>query len=130
MAFNPVNSSTTLADSVADLNNAMDDIVGCFHGSSQPSAPESYMLWADTTLSNATLKIRNGSNAGWIPLYWMESQSGPIASNGSNDIRIVAPSSTTTYTLTLPTASQLPSSGNHYLLVDSSGNLSFSATGP
>ena len=85
----------------------------------------------DTTSSATTLKIRDGSNSAWKPVYYLESQSGPIASDGTNDVKIIAPSSlSASYTLTLPNSTELPSSGTRYLLVDSSGNLSFSATGP
>ena len=123
MAYSPVNSSDTLADSVATLNGAFDLLLGLSHGASAPSSPEAWQPWLDSTSSAATLKIRNGSNNGWIPVHHLETQSGPIASDGTNTVKILGPSSiTTSYTLTLPAA--LPSSGTKYLKVDSSGTIS------
>ena len=132
MTYEPVNSSNTLAASVADLNNAFDLLLGLSHGSTAPSSPESWQPWLDSTTSAATLKIRNSANDAWIPVHRLESQSGPVLADGTNTINLVAPSAIgTSYTLTLPPESQLPdTSGNFYVLVDRQGSLSFSATGP
>ena len=123
MAYSPVNSSDSLADSVATLNSAFDLLLGMSHGASAPSSPEAWQPWLDSTSSAATLKIRNGGNSAWIPVHHLETQSGPIASDGTNTVKIRGPSSiTTSYTLILPAA--LPSSGTKYLKVDSSGTIS------
>lgn len=50
----------------ADLNNALSAIKSLNSGSSQPSSTTAYMLWADET--NDLLKMRNGSNNGWVTL--------------------------------------------------------------
>ncbi len=131
MAYNPVNSSSTLADSVSDLNDAFDLLLGLSHSSSAPSSPEAWQPWLDSTSSAETLKIRNGANSAWLSVFSLGSTTGPIASDGSDTIKILAPSGlSASYTLTLPNSTELPSSGHRYVLVDSSGNLTFSATGP
>lgn len=125
MAYSPVNSSQTLAASVADLNNAFDLLLGLSHSSSAPSSPEAWQPWVDTSTNAHTLKIRNNANNGWISVFDLEDQSGPICSDGTNTIRIVAPSSiTSSFTLTLPNSAELPSSGTKFLKVDSSGTIS------
>ena len=128
MAYAPVNGNNTLAASVADLNNAFDLLLGLSHGTSVGS-PEAYQPWIDTTSSATQLKIRNGGNSAWVPVHWLESQSGPIASNGTQTIKLIAPATSAgSYTLTLPNSNELPSSGTRYLKVDSAGNLSFTAS--
>lgn len=131
MAYSPIVSSDTLADSVAKLNTAYDLILGLSHGPLEPAASEAWQPWLDTTTSASTLKIRNAANSGWIPTHWLETQSGPVASDGTNTVKIIGPASlTASYTLTLPNSTELPSSGNRYLLVSSTGTITFSATGP
>lgn len=125
MPYTPVDANNTLAASVSDLNDAFDLILGFSHSSSAPSSPESWQPWLDTTTSANQLKIRNSANDAWIPVYHLESQSGPIASDGTNTVKIIGPSSlTASYTLTLPDSSSLPSSGTRYLKVDSTGAIS------
>jgi hypothetical protein len=131
MAYSPVISSDTLADSVAKLNTAFDLLLGMSHAATAPTAPEPWQPWLDTTTSASTLKIRNAANSGWIPMHWLEGQSGPVASDGTNTVKIIGPASlTASYTLTLPNSTELPGSGTRYLLVDSAGTVTFSATGP
>ena len=131
MVYAPVISSDTLAASVSKLNDAFDLLLGHSHGSTAPSSPEAWQSWLDTTTSNSTMKIRNATNDGWISTHWLESPSGPIAGDGTNIVKLLAPASlTASYTLTLPNSTELPSSGTKYLLVDSTGTITFSATGP
>lgn len=129
MAYEPINGSDTLADSVATLNGAFDLLLGLSHSSTAPSSPEPWQPWLDTTTNATTLKLRNGSNDAWIPVHHLESQTGPVATDGTDTIKILTPSSlTASYTLTLPDSSALPSSGTSYLKIDSSGTVSVSAT--
>lgn len=131
MSYAPVNSNNSLASSVADLNTAFDLILGLSHGASAPSSPESWQPWLDSTSSAATLKIRNAANSAWVPVHHLETQSGPIASDGTNTVKMIAPASLTAgYTMTLPDSAELPGSGLRYVLVDSNGTLSFSASTP
>ena len=126
MVYSPIKSSNTLASSVSDLNTAFDLLLGFSHSGSAPGSPEAWQPWLDSTSSSATLKIRNGANNAWTSIHHLETQSGPIASDGTKTIKMIAPSSiTTSYTLTLPDSAGLPSSGTKFLKVDSSGNLSF-----
>lgn len=131
MAYSPVVSSDTLASSVATLNTAFDLLLGLSHAASAPSSPEPWQPWIDTTTSNSTLKTRNAANNAWIPVYWMETKSGPICSDATNTVKILPPTLTASYTITLPNSSELPSgSDKRYVLVDASGVLSFSASTP
>ena len=50
----------------SDINNVLDAIHSLNSGSSEPSTTVAYMLWVDT--SNNLLKMRNGSNNGWIEI--------------------------------------------------------------
>ena len=50
----------------SDLNDALGAIQTLNSGSSAPSTTVAYMLWLDT--SNNLLKMRNGSNNGWIEI--------------------------------------------------------------
>tara|TARA_Y100001938_G_C8068048_1_gene421452 strand:+ start:905 stop:1804 length:900 start_codon:yes stop_codon:yes gene_type:complete len=49
-----------------DLNNVLADIESTNSGASEPSTTVANKLWIDT--SNSKIKIRNGSNNGWIVL--------------------------------------------------------------
>lgn len=126
MAYNPVNSSDTLADSVTTMNDAFDLLLGLSHSATAPGSPEAYQPWLDSTASSNTLKIRNGANNAWLPVYHLEATTGPVMTNGTNTIKLLAPSTiAASYTLTLPNSTDLPSSGTRYLKVDSSGAISF-----
>ena len=57
-------ANQTGANFRSDLNNALSAILTNNSSSSAPSTTSAYMLWYDTT--NHCLKIRNGSNNGWI----------------------------------------------------------------
>ena len=50
----------------AELNLTLGDIQSLNSGSSDPSTTTAYKIWADT--ANNLLKIRNGSNNGWLTL--------------------------------------------------------------
>ena len=50
----------------SDINDALGAIQSLNSGSSAPSTTVAYMLWLDT--SNNLLKMRNGSNNGWIEI--------------------------------------------------------------
>jgi len=131
MAYSPINSSDTLASSVETLNTAFDLLLGLSHSATAPSAPEPWQPWIDTTPSNSTLKVRNAAGNAWIPIYWMETASGPMCSDGTNTVKVIPPALTAGYTLTLPDSAELPSgAAKKYVLVDSSGVLSFSASTP
>ena len=59
--------NSTGANVRADINNALSAIVSNNSNSSEPSTKYAYQWWADT--SNATLKLRNSSNDGWLTLF-------------------------------------------------------------
>jgi len=50
----------------SDINDALGAIQTLNSGSSAPSTTVAYMLWLDT--SNNLLKMRNGSNNGWLEI--------------------------------------------------------------
>ena len=50
----------------SDINDALGAIQSLNSGSSAPSSTVAYMLWLDT--SNNLLKMRNGSNNGWLEI--------------------------------------------------------------
>jgi len=50
----------------SDINDALGAIQSLNSGSSAPSTTVAYMLWLDT--SNNLLKMRNGSNNGWLDI--------------------------------------------------------------
>ena len=50
----------------SDINDALGAIQSLNSGSSAPSTTVAYMLWLDT--SNNLLKMRNGSNNGWVEI--------------------------------------------------------------
>ena len=50
----------------SDINDALGAIQSLNSGSSAPSTTVAYMLWLDT--SNNLLKMRNGSNNGWLEI--------------------------------------------------------------
>tara|TARA_R100000664_G_scaffold20839_1_gene30110 strand:- start:887 stop:1480 length:594 start_codon:yes stop_codon:yes gene_type:complete len=50
----------------SDINDALGAIQSLNSGSSAPSSTVAYMLWLDT--SNNLLKMRNGSNNGWLDI--------------------------------------------------------------
>lgn len=49
-----------------DLNNQLLALGTLQSGSSAPSTTYAYMLWADTSTSPATIRMRNGANNAWI----------------------------------------------------------------
>ena len=49
-----------------DLNNQLLALGTLQSGSSAPSTTYAYMLWADTSTSPATVRMRNGANNAWI----------------------------------------------------------------
>ena len=59
-------ANQTGANFRSDLNNVLSAILTNNSSSSAPSTTSAYMLWYDTT--NHCLKIRNGTNNGWIIL--------------------------------------------------------------
>ena len=59
-------ANQTGANFRSDLNNALSAILTNNSSSSAPSTTSAYMLWYDTT--NHCLKIRNGTNNGWITI--------------------------------------------------------------
>jgi len=131
MAYSPITSSDTLASSVATLNTGFDLLLGLSHSATAPSAPEPWQPWLDTTPSNSTLKIRNAANSAWIPVHWLEANSGPICSDGTNTVKIIPPALTAGYSMTLPDSAELPTGADkRYVLVDANGTLSFSAATP
>lgn len=48
------------------IANSLEALRSCFSGSSEPSNPVAYQLWADT--SAGYLKIRNAANSAWLSL--------------------------------------------------------------
>lgn len=46
------------------LPQALSALRSCFAGTSEPSAPEAYMVWVDTT--NLLIKRRNAANSDWV----------------------------------------------------------------
>ena len=49
-----------------DINNALAALVSNNSGATEPATPYAYMFWVDTSVGQ--LKVRNGSNTGWIAL--------------------------------------------------------------
>jgi len=49
-----------------DINNALQALASLNAGASEPATTYAYMFWADTV--NSLLKMRNGSNTGWVSL--------------------------------------------------------------
>jgi hypothetical protein len=108
-----------------DLNNALSAIVSINSGAAEPSTTFAYQLWADTTAG--LLKIRNSANNAWISLRELDGtlllEGGTAAAPGlyfSGDVN------TGIYS---PGADQLgiATGGVQRLLVDASGNATFSA---
>lgn len=62
----------------ADINTALGAIVTSNSGSSEPDPTYPYQRWADTNAG--LMKLRNGANNGWIPLYSL-SAGGAISSS-------------------------------------------------
>ena len=61
----------------SDLNGAFAAIVSQNSSASEPSPTYAYMSWADTTAG--VMKMRNGSNSGWISLYQLDGEWTSIA---------------------------------------------------
>jgi len=64
-----------------ELNQVLGDIKSLNSGSTEPSNKSAWMLWADT--SNNLLKVRNGSNNGWITLGTLATNMGMASLSSS-----------------------------------------------
>lgn len=72
----PIASSTPLASSRADINNALLALQSSFSGTGAPSSPVAFQWWADTT-SN-WMKQRNAANTAWLDRWPLNGvNSGP-----------------------------------------------------
>jgi hypothetical protein len=113
----------------SDLNNALAAIVSQNSGAVQPSTTYAYQWWADTTAG--VLKLRNAANSGWITLLQLDGEWTTLAvENGT----AAAPSiyfkdSGTDTGFFSPGVDQaaIATGGVQRLLVDASGNATFSA---
>lgn len=98
-----------------------------------PDESGTITVQGNTTTGTGTTLVKNGNPtlAGATMSSILKMNTGtPARFYGTlNYVGIVAPtSSASSYTLTLPNSSELPSSGTYMLRVDSSGTLSFSAS--
>ena len=98
-----------------------------------PDESGTITVQGNTTTGTGTTLVKNGNPtlAGATMSTILKLNTGiPARFYGTtNYVGIVAPtSSVSSYTLTLPNSSELPSSGTYMLRVDSSGTLSFSAS--
>jgi len=80
----------------ADLNNALEAMVGHSSGPTAPTTTYAYQYWADTT--DNVLKQRNASNSDWIVLRSLSADDESIASltwtltaNGTTDYIFAGP---------------------------------------
>jgi hypothetical protein len=93
-----------------NVNSAFDTLQTNFSGTSAPSTPITYQLWADTT--NSLLKIYDGSN--WLPVAKFSGNTWVSISNG---VIGTIPASTGTPNAYVVTYDPAPSSlvvGQHY----------------
>ena len=72
-----------------ELNTVLGDIKSLNSGSSEPSNKSAWMLWADT--SNNLLKVRNGSNNGWITLGTLGTNMGMASLSEANQQNFTGP---------------------------------------
>jgi hypothetical protein len=79
----------------ADLNNAMQALVGNSSGASAPATMFAFQFWADT--ANDILKMRNSANTAWISLLTM-----------STGVPLQAPAGATTMEFRLTLTSSTP----------------------
>lgn len=63
-SYRPLLGADLLSDSRSYLNESDDSLRTLFAGSSAPTSPVAYQLWADTT--NGQLKQRNSANDAWV----------------------------------------------------------------
>jgi hypothetical protein len=81
----------------SDLNNALEALVTLSSGATQPDNRFAYQLWADTSTSPPTLKIRNGTNDAWISVTRLNSStnvSTPVITTQSTSDNSTNPAST------------------------------------
>jgi hypothetical protein len=81
----------------ADLNNALEALATLSSGATEPAAKFAYQHWVDTSTSPPTLKIRNGTNDGWISVTRLNSStnvSTPVIVTQSTSDNSTNPAST------------------------------------
>lgn len=59
-------SNDTASNVRTDLNSIFQAILSANSGATEPANPVAYMSWVDTSTSPATIKLRDGTNTGWI----------------------------------------------------------------
>ena len=132
----------------SELNTILAGLVSGSSGSTEPSGTKyAYQIWIDTSATPPDIKIRNGSNDGWITLGTVSTNQGlaglsgatftsDITLNAQSDVRF-ADSDSSNYvalqapatvssnvTFTLPAAD---GSANQALKTDGSGALGFAS---
>jgi hypothetical protein len=81
----------------SDLNNALVALATLSSGATAPTATFAYQHWVDTSTSPPTLKIRNGTNDGWISVTLLNSStnvSTPVIITQSTSDNSTNPAST------------------------------------
>jgi hypothetical protein len=81
----------------SDLNNALVALATLSSGGTAPTATFAYQHWVDTSTSPPTLKIRNGTNDGWISVTLLNSStnvSTPVIITQSTSDNSTNPAST------------------------------------
>jgi hypothetical protein len=81
----------------SDLNNALEALATLSSGATEPATKFAYQHWVDTSTSPPTLKIRNGTNDGWISVTRLNSStnvSTPVITTQSTSDNSTNPAST------------------------------------
>jgi hypothetical protein len=81
----------------SDLNNALEALATLSSGATEPATKFAYQHWVDTSTSPPTLKIRNGTNDGWISVTRLNSStnvSTPVIVTQSTSDNSTNPAST------------------------------------
>jgi hypothetical protein len=66
----------------ADLNNALQALVGNSSGAAAPATMFAFQFWADTT--TGLLKVRNAANTAWVTIGTLASTNLGLATLGAN----------------------------------------------
>jgi len=132
----------------SELNTILAGLVSGSSGSTEPSGTKyAYQIWIDTSATPPDIKIRNGSNDGWITLGTVSTNqglaglsgatfTGDITLNAQSDVRFADSDSSNYIALQAPatvssnTTFTLPSadgSANQALKTDGSGALGFAS---
>ncbi len=93
----PTTGTLTGLAMVQAVNNAHNDLASLFSGTSAPSSPVAYQLWADTT--SGYLKQRNGANSAWNILCKLD-QDGTAATQSQLYTAFSSSGSAPAFTLT------------------------------